>query len=326
VADARDTAPSTEALAERGFDCVREGAFAEALEIAGRLETRQHTAAFDIAAQAHAGIGDLEAAVRTLERGVAAAPDCWLNWQLLGSYRSDLGDFVGAAEAYERAGACDGAWIGSIRLNQAILAGRRGDHAGAVRQLDGLADADLELHAAEVRATALEALGRLDEAASLAEVCLERTRDLEDAPAGLAGLAAALGRVRLARGEPSATVRRFVVEAVDRFAPHEDLFALVRDLDGRTDPDAVYLRLPIHAQREATALDEPRGYYLTYDVIAADTGQALTFVRDFEPPGDTRATLTVEEVERLEPRPGQPLGVCWRTGRAWYLPGEDDEA
>jgi Flp pilus assembly protein TadD len=79
---------------------VREREFDAALEIATELEAHRYSGSFEIAALAHAGKGDLEAAVAVLRRGVATVPDAWPNWQLLGNYVSDLGRYDEAEAAY----------------------------------------------------------------------------------------------------------------------------------------------------------------------------------------------------------------------------------
>ena len=65
-------------------------------------------------------------------------------------------------------------WEDSIRLNQAILASRCGDHEQALINLDVVRDPDLSLQVAGARMTALQGMGRLNEALSLAEACLSK--------------------------------------------------------------------------------------------------------------------------------------------------------
>ncbi len=59
-----------EALLRKGYARVRERDFDSALEIAAKLESQRFSGAFEIAALAHAGKGDLDAAVAVLRRGV----------------------------------------------------------------------------------------------------------------------------------------------------------------------------------------------------------------------------------------------------------------
>ena len=79
----------SEKLADEGYRPVNEGNASAALAIAAELEALHYTGAFEIAALAQAQLGKLEVAVATLERGLESALEVWINWQLLGNYRSD---------------------------------------------------------------------------------------------------------------------------------------------------------------------------------------------------------------------------------------------
>src|SRR5688572_21492310 len=118
------TKRKSEKLAEKGYRNLQDGDAAAALKVSAELEALRFTAAFEIAALAHAQLGDLEAAVTTLRRGLDIAPTVWINWQLLGNYLSDLERYDEAASAYDKAMECVGVHESSIRLNQAILASR----------------------------------------------------------------------------------------------------------------------------------------------------------------------------------------------------------
>jgi len=129
-----------------------EGAYEEVLRIAERLERERYTGAFDLAARAYASMGKRREAIAALERGVAVAPQAWPNWELLGSYRSDEGEFDAAASAYRSALECEAVWVDSVRLNQAILADRRGSFAEALATVELVQDPDLALRKAELKA------------------------------------------------------------------------------------------------------------------------------------------------------------------------------
>jgi len=307
-------------LADRGFECLREGDYEAAIEIAKELEELRHTAAYDIGAKAYAGLDDLEKAIETLERGLAKAPDCWLNWQLLGNYRSDMGNYEMAADAYERGLACSEVWEDSIRLNQAVLASRRGEHVQALRLLDTIEDASLSLQVASSRVAALWCTGRVDEALSLADECLNNEWEADFAPEYLASIAADRGRIYLERGVTPDEVRCSAMDATKEFGSHSDLLALIRDIDGRYNAKAQYFRLLVHGgvPDDHALSSELKGYYVTYDVVAETVEQALEFVREFENAEISPADLSVEESKVLEQRPEDPMGVYRRTDRCSY--------
>lgn len=316
---AEATRKKAEALSKKGFALLQEGTYQSALDIAKQLEKLRYSAAFEIAAQAYAGMKDLDSAVETLERGVSLAPSCWLNWQLLGNYRSDLGRFDDAAVAYEKALACPNVWADSVRLNQAILASRRADHDTALNHLHDVKDPCLALRAASARIQALHGMGKPDEAAALAERCLGQRWDADGAGEDLAHIAAALGRIGLARGWPATDVRRLAFDSLAHHASSPDLLALIRDLDARYSPRAQYHRILAHV---SVSDDDPMGskasgYFVKYDVIAETVADALQIIRGLEGL-DTSDALSVEESEVLGPRPQEPMGVYWRSGRVCY--------
>src|SRR5262245_5741741 len=109
----------SEKLAEAGYQHLKDGDAEAALRVAEELESLLYTATFEIAALAHRQLGDIEAAVALLKRGLEIAPVVWVNWQLLGNYLSDLERFDEAAFAYESALECPGVWRSSVHLNQA---------------------------------------------------------------------------------------------------------------------------------------------------------------------------------------------------------------
>jgi tetratricopeptide (TPR) repeat protein len=181
---------------------------------------------FDVTAQAHADEGDLEAAIAVLERAVKEAPGSWPNWQLLGNYRSDLGRFDDAEAAYARALECGDAWHDSIRLNQAILASRRGEHERALELCESADDPELASELGDVRVHALVRVGRAAEAAKLAERMLDDP-DLQRADQRL--MARVIGNLARARRDLGASVEEVCDLALEALA-------LARD-----EPDALEL-------------------------------------------------------------------------------------
>ena len=314
-----------EKLAEEGFALLQEGNYQAALDISRQLEEIRYSAAFEIAAQAYVGLGDLSRAVATLERGVKEAPDAWVNWQLLGNYRSDMGNYEKAADAYERALQCPKVSEPSVRLNQAILAERCEDYGRALGLLDMIRDEHLALETADVRITTLWGLGELDDALSLADACLAADPRSECDTETLARIAANQGRLRLEKGWPSDEVRTSVMDSLAAFPGNEKLLALVRDIDGCFSKKAQYFRILIHAKipEKHPLHKDVKGYFVPYDVVAETPEHALKWVREFEHDEGCPISLTIEESEVLEGRPKDPMGVYRIAGRAYYQ--EDDE-
>jgi tetratricopeptide (TPR) repeat protein len=310
----------TEALMNQGFELLDEEEYEQALEVARELEKLESTGAFEIAALAHDGMDDVEEAVRVLHRGVEFAPDCWPNWQLLGNYLSDLDRFEEAEAAYEQALDCDDVWEASVRLNQAILAGRREWFDKALALLDKVDDPELALQVAENRVANLNGAGRPGEAAALAEQTLAANREDEEHGDSLARIAALLGQIHLAAGEDKTQLRKFALTWLDVDPLNEDIFELIRDLDGEYADAVHYYWLFLHAKlpEEHPLAADAVGYFVSYGVIAENPQEALEFARRFEDE-QLAPLLECEEIDLVEEvDSSEPKGVCQRTAMQLY--------
>ena len=253
--------------------------------------------------------------MQALERGVEQAPDVWLNWQLLGNYRSDLGLIAEAVQAYERALECPGVSRSSIRLNQAILANRTGDHAAALRLAGEVDDPETAIWAAALRVDSLTALGKREEAERLGLQVLSEAGEEADAEP-LCNVALNIARIRLDRGDPRPDVRAFAVRQLERDPDNRDLLALLRDIDGLYSETARYYRLLVRGQipEDHPMAGEAEGFYSNWQVLADSPEEALEFIRKIDP----TAALSLEEWEAGEARPQDPKGVYWRSGRVYF--------
>jgi tetratricopeptide (TPR) repeat protein len=303
----------TERFMAYGLDCLNKGELEGALGAGRELEALRHTSAYEIAACAHAAAKRPEEAVRLLERGVSVAPDCWRNWELLGIYQSDLGRYAEAAEAFERALACPGPWVSSVRVNHAILESRRGNHEGALQALDFDPDPFCRLRAEQVRANELFALGRLEEAGDVAaRVLASEARRPEDGET-LARAAATLGRVRLRLGRVPQEVRRDAIGALEHDEDNPALLSLILEIDGRDGSNSRAFRLIVHIAELPSSFRPPRetDRFMGYDVVADTQDEALEFVRGFEVASGGEPELAGSF--ELETRPGDLKGVYWRS-------------
>jgi len=163
-----------------GYSMVDRGDFHEALRFSAQLEKMGIHTSFEIAAAAYMGLGKPESAVLTLERGVERFPQYWINWELLGSCRSETGDYTGAEEAYLSALDCNGAWLDSIHFNRAVAAARSGKHAEALDLLEEVLDPALDEPIAMLRIGLLVDLDRTQEALAVCDECLNRVWGSDD--------------------------------------------------------------------------------------------------------------------------------------------------
>ncbi len=310
----------TEKLSDEGFDCLREEDYERALEISSELEERRFTAAFEIGAQALAGLGDIDKAVTLLQRGLELAPQVWSNWQLLGNYLSDLNQYDEAKRAYDSALECGVVWKDSVYLNQAILANRVNEFANALMLLEKIADEDLLLEKIDSKIAALMGLDLLEDAEKLADQVLSTKHYLEQDEETVGRVAAQLGRIYLKQGRPKQDVREFAFDSLEYTPGNRMLLALIRDIDNQYSANAHYYRALVHCMVSITSPDykEIKGYYCEYDVIATSIDELLTYVAQFEKDVVQDGNYTVEEHEILVENTDDPCGVYYISGRAFY--------
>jgi len=310
----------TEKLADEGLECIRNADYERALEISSELEERRYSAAFDIGAQAHAGLGDYENAVTLLRRGLELAPQVWLNWQLLGNYLSDLNKYDDAKNAYNRALECESAWKDSVYLNQAILANRMNEPSNVLNILETIIDEDLQLDKIEVQISALIELDRLDDAVNLANKVLSTEQYAEKDEDVVGRIAAHLGQIYLKQGKSKLEVRVFALHSLSYAPNNRMILALIRDIDNRYSSDAHYYQALIHCivSIKSPDYEDIKGYYCEYDVIASSIDELLSYVKQFEEGVVQDGNYSVDKYEVLEENTKDPCGVYSIRGRAFY--------
>lgn len=315
-----------ESLLEKGRALIEEGEFDAALEIAAELEELGNCGGFELAALAQAGKGDLEAAVATLQRGVAVAPEVWLLWVLLGNHLGELRRYDDAEAAYHRALACPGCSPDPVRLNLAIVARQRHRPEIALELLDGLRDPAVLGHEREVRVSTLFDLGRQQEALALAESFLEGgAPEDKDGAARWDRVAAAAASIRMSLSHEPADVRRWILDRLSEARASPALLRALRELDGKRSPAARRFDIIVHGAVSLRGPDNRRvpGFFTRYLVAAETPEHGLELIRELEQlPGDEPANLSIKTVEDLGPAADEPLGVAFRLGRMYY--GEDD--
>lgn len=129
-----------EEMMTRGLALVKDGRTREALAIAKKLHSLRYSGGFEIEAQALAYDGLKEEAVAVLRKGLQAAPDGWLNGNLLGNYLSDLGRYEEAFAAYEetlRTPTADPILIEANYANALQRAGRENEARAKIQDIKG---------------------------------------------------------------------------------------------------------------------------------------------------------------------------------------------
>ena len=123
-----------------------------AREIAERLEAAGDGRVLELRARILVAEFDPDGAIALLRAGLETSPGSARLWELLGRIHADRREVAEASAAWERAEACDDAWLGSIRYNRAVLALNTGRPEEAIAGLQGVedfGDAELAQHATD---------------------------------------------------------------------------------------------------------------------------------------------------------------------------------
>lgn len=90
-----------DSLVEKADEALENGDDRTAIAAGNRLIELRHVYGFEVLARAYWLRDDKDKAIATLADAVQKAPRVWTLWELLGDYRSDVGDTQGAAVAYD---------------------------------------------------------------------------------------------------------------------------------------------------------------------------------------------------------------------------------
>lgn len=330
-------------LMAEAFAHLEAGDPESALEIGKRLESMQYSGAYEVQAMAYADMDETEQAVAVLEAGVAHAPGVWLLWQLLGNYRSDLGRFPAAIEAYEAASNCaPDEDLVIVDFNHANALARHGDIASAQTRLDRVLEsphlaqagrAFIE-NAIALRMHLFNAQGEPKAAIATYESLHkhEPEPDDEGSNVSMADVVAELSLAYKQSGENDKALAS-ALEAVQLYKWSDAaLWALRAARDAQSDT-AHAMHLIVEGQWYEPLEDEdPDGpapeFVTTYDVVADDEAEALRLIAECEPP-QVRESLRIAETHPIDHEDESPTpykGVYATGDYHMYQPGEEDEA
>ncbi|WP_374623911.1 tetratricopeptide repeat protein [Pandoraea sp.] len=327
-------------LMAEAFAHLEAGDPESALEIGKRLESMQYSGAYEVQAMAYADMDEVEQAVAVLEAGVAHAPGVWLLWQLLGNYRSDLGRFPAAIEAYEAAGNCaPDEDLVIVDFNHANALARHGDFSSAQTRLDRvlesphLAQAGRAFveNAIALRMHLFNAQGEPQAAIATYEALHkhEHERDDEGSNVSMADVLAELSLAHKQSGNNDQALAS-ALEAVQRYKWSDAaLWALRAARDAQSDT-ARTMHLIVEGQWYEPLEDEdpdgpPPEFVTTYDVVAEDEAEALRLIAECEPP-QVRDSLRVVETHPVDHEDESPTpykGVYATGDYHMYQPGDD---
>jgi tetratricopeptide (TPR) repeat protein len=119
---------TTVKLYKRALKLALQGNYPGALELVAILRHRAFSGAYEVEARIFLAQGQLHEACRVLEEGIAVAPRVWVLHSLLGSCRSDLGEFEAALNHFAATLDCPNlpeAAMEQTHRNQAIVRARQ---------------------------------------------------------------------------------------------------------------------------------------------------------------------------------------------------------
>ncbi len=317
-----------------------------ALEIGKRLESMQYSGAYEVQAMAYADMDEMEQAVTVLEAGVAHAPGVWLLWQLLGNYRSDLGRFPAAIEAYEAAGNCaPDEDLVIVDFNHANALTRQGDFAAAQTRLDRTLEspylaqtgrAFIE-NAIALRMHLFNAQGEPKAAIATYEALHTQEHDEEGSNVSMADVLAELSHAYKQSGDHDKALAT-ALEAVQLYKWSDAALWALRAARNEQSDTARAMHLIVEGQWYEPLEDEdPDGpapeFVTTYDVVADDEAEALHLIAECEPP-QVRESLRIAETHPIETHDDEDAeaasstaykGVYATGDYHMYQPGEEGD-
>ncbi|VVD81418.1 hypothetical protein PHO31112_01121 [Pandoraea horticolens] len=326
-------------LMAEAFAHLEAGDPESALEVGKRLESMQYSGAYEVQAMAYADMDEMEQAVAVLEAGVAHAPGVWLLWQLLGNYRSDLGRFPAAIEAYEAASNCaPDEDLVIVDFNHANALARHGNLASAQTRLDRVLESP---HLAQAGRTFIEnaialrmhlfnAQGEPKAAIATYEALHKHEAGDEGSNVSMADVVAELSLAYKQSGENDKALAS-ALEAVQLYKWSDAaLWALRAARDAQSDT-AHAMHLIVEGQWYEPLEDEdPDGpapeFVTTYDVVADDAEEALRLIAECEPP-QVRESLRIVETHPIDHEDESPTpykGVYATGDYHMYQPGEEE--
>ncbi len=336
-----------ERLAIRAREALELHQYAQVLPLAEKIIRLRHSFGFEAKARALAALGRTQEALAAMEEGVRVAPLVPPLWGYLGEYRSEVGDFAGAHEAFGRQASFPSPWREEAIVNDALVFLREERHdEGLVRLDDAGSPSEPRLRALKecVRLRTLVDLQRWSDAIQYGEKALGDLAGHTDAIEQDVSASQSLGEVRALVGEAhwrGGGDRKTAMEhcrAATCTWRHPRLLDLIREIDGLDATRAAPYRLMCEGRAwfeihdsEARPDHEPRpevhGFLVTYWVLADSPEDGLEFVRRIESAdlGDRLVSLQVSESEKLDQSVGGFRGVFRaRTGRTVVLDSAGD--
>ena len=308
-------------LMRKGFACLDEYRYANALKIGRKLKRLRHSSAFEILALAYWRLDKLPMAIKVLEEGVTKAGHVWILWELLGNCYSDAGIFAKSERAYQKALKLETCDQDVVHLNRAIAFNRAGKHAEAKSALELVQSPQLRRQRDACRIRTALALGDVRFARRLAlplsKCRLTRTDTFDRKSESEILLSCALALK--CHPDTKGRALRLAYLAADEQPNNAEALALIREIQLRKASCLVLFRLLVHGVWSGTIGNSsvPPGFFRTLEVAAASQSAALRDAKRFFPMS-VRKSLAIEEAIRRDGSSLSLTGVYYLSGYAFY--------
>lgn len=316
-----------EKLMDEAYGLIDSFQCEEALEVGEKLKQLGYSGAFEVMALAHQALGESDKAIAVLNEGLEKAPHVWVLWHLLGNLLSDKGEYAEAEHAYDMALACPTVNKSWVNYNLAVLRGRQGRYEEALETCLQATGDELRTAVRLLTASLLNSLARHDEAIQLAEeIIAEISARQEPSEEDMRSLGTAYAE--LSRGlYEGKDVRDLALETAYkalRFNKSDWLaLKMIREIRNERAENSRWFKVVIEGRwnEPFEGQKELPGFFSSYELVAGSPAQCLDLVKEIEHE-KVRDSLKVEQIEELDPAPGEPLGVYWRSGYAFFSTGE----
>jgi tetratricopeptide (TPR) repeat protein len=320
---------SADELMKHAYEFIDSCDYESAFVVGQRLNRIGFSGGCEINAKTHAADGNFGKAVHELEKGLRHAPHVWILWELLGNYRSELGEYEAAMQCYDKALGLPDADLSSINLNRSICLFRQDKPDLALSYLDAVTSVETAVEKELVRMGLLVDLKRYNDCITVGESLLSKLDTdvaTEEEQTQLGRGYGLMSRAFLS-GLGDREKAKEAMEKSTRFQKaNSTALAVRRELDDVPAGGAKIVCLAAFGEWDQPLEDGKPvpGFVASYRVLASSPEEALSFARLLEPEA-VRASMQVSSTRTEEPEDWQTLkGVYWCLGGYTFFIESDD--
>ncbi len=299
---------------KKAFDYIDSHQLNKAAKIGRKLLDINFSGGFEILALLELENRKTKKAIKILEEGVKKAPNVWILWQLLGNSYSDEKEPEKAQNAYSMALKCPDNDSSSIYLNIAIALSREGKHEQSLEACKNIKSKKMFLKRIALEMSQLNQLGRYDKCILNGEKQIGKIQDGlgTEEEFNLSNIYSYLASAYWSKCKNTVKSSEFVFKAIELNKTNSDAMWLLREIENNRSADSKYLRIVVEGKAIGMKIEDSDniGFFTSYDVVAKDEDEALSYIKRFEPK-DVRDTLRISKCKVREKKTRDPKGVYY---------------